>query len=100
MQQSWMRRPFGNSYVYLRYRCSNCKRLNECYIKEDEWNVRALFDAASEASEDELRRFAEMGPITPDEMQRVRARLVTLRELPRAGDAGISGEGRRLKDEG
>lgn len=95
MQQSWMRRSFGDGYVYLRYRCSRCKRLNECYINDDEWDVRILFEAVPEASDEERRGFDEMGPITPEEIQRVRARLVSLRDLPRPNGPQMPGESRK-----
>lgn len=84
MQQTRMSRPCGHRFVYLRYRCSNCKRLNECFIPEEEWDFRILNDPSGDASDDERRRFEAMGPITADEVQRVRSRLVTLRRLPTA----------------
>ena len=94
MQQSWMRRSFGDGYVYLRYRCSRCKRLNECFISDEDWDVRVLFHHVPEASDEELRAFEEMGPITTEEIQRVRARLVSLRDLPRPGPE-VSGDSRK-----
>ncbi|MBM3493226.1 MAG: hypothetical protein FJX72_02725 [Armatimonadetes bacterium] len=92
MQQGKMVRPFGPRFVYIRYRCSRCKRLGEHFIEQDQWDIRLLTDASSEASDDELRRFSEMGPITVDELQHVRTRLTTLRRLPKPGDMEIPTE--------
>jgi DNA-directed RNA polymerase subunit RPC12/RpoP len=92
MQQGRMARNYGPRYVYIRYRCSRCKRLGEQFIKLEEWDAGMLLDPTSEATDDEMQRFDEMGPITTEEVQRVRTRLTTLRRLPGPGDLEIPTE--------
>ena len=58
----------GPSYVYVRFRCGRCKRVGEQLVQEHRWDPAVLQHVAVQRSEEELRRFAEMGEITPDEV--------------------------------
>ncbi len=68
MQQGYYSRQFGPSYVYVRYRCSRCKRLGEHFVKQEEWDEAMLRDADLEMSSAEKKQFERLGSITVDEM--------------------------------
>lgn len=67
LQRSWYVRVFGPSFMYLKYRCSRCKRLGEKFVEQDKWDDSILRDIPSEMSLDEKRRFDKMGRISVDE---------------------------------
>ena len=58
----------GPSYVYVRYRCGRCKRMGEKLVEQGEWDPTVLQAGRKGPSEDELRRFSDMGDITADEV--------------------------------
>ena len=68
MQTGYYPRMAGPSFVYVRYRCSRCKKLGEQFVKQDEWESGILRESTTEASGDERKRFAELGPINVGEM--------------------------------
>ena len=82
MQQGYYARQFGPSYVYIKYRCSRCKKLGEHFVKQEEWEDSLLRDAVSEQSDEEKVRFRELGEITLDEMCAFHDELKTLERLP------------------
>ena len=67
LQRSWYVRVFGPSFMYLKFRCSRCKRLGEKFIEQDKWDDTILRDIPSELSLDEKKRFDKLGPIQVDE---------------------------------
>jgi DNA-directed RNA polymerase subunit RPC12/RpoP len=67
MQRSWYVRVFGPSFMYLKFRCSRCKRLGEKFVEQDKWDDSILRDIPSEVSSDERKRFHHLGRITVDE---------------------------------
>ena len=67
LQRSWYVRVFGPSFMYLKFRCSRCKRLGEKFIEQDKWDDTILRDIPSELSIDEKKRFDKMGSISVDE---------------------------------
>jgi DNA-directed RNA polymerase subunit RPC12/RpoP len=67
LQRSWYVRVFGPSFMYLKYRCSRCKRLGEKFVEQDKWNDSILRDIPAEVSLDEKRRFEQLGKISVDE---------------------------------
>ncbi len=67
-QQGYHQRRFGPSYVYVRFRCSRCKRLGEHFIRQEDWEEGLLNEEVSEISQNERRRFEAMGKITVAEM--------------------------------
>jgi hypothetical protein len=68
MQQGYYVRQFGPSYVYIKFRCSRCKKLGEHFIKQEEWEEGLLKDGTAEVTVSEKARFESMGKITIDEM--------------------------------
>jgi len=82
MQQGYYVRQFGPSYVYIKYRCSRCKKLGEHFIKQEDWEEGLLRDATSELTPTEKARFDEMGRITIDEMIDFHYALENLDKLP------------------
>jgi len=63
MQTGYYLRLFGPSFVYVKYRCSRCKKLGEQFVKQEEWEDGILTDAPSEMSIDEKKKFGSMGKI-------------------------------------
>ncbi len=58
----------GPSYVYVRFRCGRCKRVGEQLVQESNWDPGVLQHTEVRMSEDELRRFSEMGDISAEEV--------------------------------
>jgi hypothetical protein len=75
LQQGRSLRLFGPSLVYLKYRCSHCKRVEERFISEHGWDEEMLRELPPETSRDERERFTEMGEISPDEALDFHARI-------------------------
>ena len=43
MRQEPYSRQGGPNYVYIKFRCSGCKKLGEHFVKEDEWHAGLIF---------------------------------------------------------
>lgn len=63
MQTGYYLRLFGPSFVYVKFRCSRCKKLGEQFVKQEEWEDRILHDIPSEMSVEEKSKFDAMGKI-------------------------------------
>jgi DNA-directed RNA polymerase subunit RPC12/RpoP len=63
MQTGYYLRLVGPSFVYVKYRCSRCKKLGEQFVKQAEWEEGILSEVPSEVTADDRKRFEEMGPI-------------------------------------
>jgi hypothetical protein len=72
---------FGPSFVYVRFRCSRCKKLGEQFVKQEDWENGILKDATTEVAEDEKSRFANLGPIEMQEMAAFHKELDGLGDL-------------------
>lgn len=66
--RSYHRRRVGSNLVYIRYRCSRCKRLGEQFIRQEVWDERLLRGEPDEMTPSERERMKKLGPITLDEM--------------------------------
>jgi hypothetical protein len=82
MQQGYYMRQYGPSYVYIKYRCSRCKKLGEHFVKQEEWEDSVLIDQPSELTSGEASRIASLGSITLDEMRDFHCALDQLDKLP------------------
>jgi phage FluMu protein Com len=83
MQQGFYMQHVGPSFVYVKFRCSRCKKLGQQVVKQDEWEEGVLNDATTEQTCEEKQTFAQMGSITLDEMKRFHLALEKLDTLPR-----------------
>ncbi|MDO8589157.1 MAG: hypothetical protein Q7T82_19195 [Armatimonadota bacterium] len=63
MQTGYYLRLFGPSFVYVKFRCSRCKKLGEQFVKQEDWEDGILRDIPSEKTSDEKTKFETMGPI-------------------------------------
>ncbi len=63
MQTGYYLRLVGPSFVYVKYRCSRCKKLGEQFVKQEEWEDGILRDVQSEVEPEEQKRFESMGRI-------------------------------------
>ena len=82
MQQGYYMRQYGPSYVYIKYRCSRCKKLGEHFVKQEEWEDSVLIDQPTEMTSSERTRITDMGSITLDEMRDFHRALDQLSILP------------------
>lgn len=63
MQTGYYLRLIGPSFVYVKFRCSRCKKLGEQFVKQEEWEDGILHDIPSEVKPEEKPVFEEMGSI-------------------------------------
>ena len=81
MQTGYYLRLFGPSFVYVKFRCSRCKKLGEQFVKQEDWEDGILRDVPNEISTPERERFEEMGPICMDELIDAHFKLDSLASL-------------------
>jgi DNA-directed RNA polymerase subunit RPC12/RpoP len=55
-------------FIYLKYRCSRCRAIEERFVALTEWDENALREVPDELTADERRRFLELDPIGVDEI--------------------------------
>ncbi len=67
MQTGYYLRLFGPSFVYVKYRCSRCKKLGEQFVKQEDWEEGILNDIPLEVNDTDKTRLSKMGPISIDE---------------------------------
>ncbi|MHB9035321.1 MAG: hypothetical protein ACYC64_01550 [Armatimonadota bacterium] len=63
MQTGYYLRLIGPSFVYVKFRCSRCKKLGEQFVKQEEWEDGILHDIPSEVEPEEKPVFEKMGSI-------------------------------------
>jgi DNA-directed RNA polymerase subunit RPC12/RpoP len=68
VQHGYYLRLFGPSFVYVKFRCSRCKKLGEQFIKQEEWEEGILKDVATEVNIEERDKFLAQGPIDINEV--------------------------------
>lgn len=64
-------RPFGPSFVRIRFRCSRCRRRGEEYLRQEEWAAGILHDRVNEAPAEERQRFDQLGRISLTEQAQI-----------------------------
>ncbi len=82
MQQGYYVKQLGPSYVYIKYRCSRCKKLGEHFVKQEEWQDGLLQESGTDISDQERNRFTQLGNITLDEMREFHNALDGLEGIP------------------
>jgi len=78
MQTGYYLRLFGPSFVYVKYRCSRCKKLGEQFVKQEDWEDGILHDLPTEVSAEEKQKFESLGTITIDEVIEAHRKLEKL----------------------
>ena len=81
VQHGYYLRLFGPSFVYVKFRCSRCKKLGEQFIKQEEWEEGILKDTAIEVNHHEKEQFAAKGAIDINEVIDFHFELETLNDL-------------------
>ncbi len=81
MQKGYYLRVSGPSFVWLKYRCSRCKRLGEQFVKQEEWDERLLVETPGEITDTEKQRFDSLGPIDIHEVIEAHFRLDSIDSL-------------------
>ena len=79
VQKGQYLRLFGPSFIYVKYRCSHCKRMGERFIDQEKWDETLLREVPSDLDVEEKRQFDMMGPITEAEVSEFQARLKNFR---------------------
>lgn len=82
MQQEMYVRQVGSSYVYIKYRCSRCKKLGEHLVKQDQWEESMRRENSTEVTDTEKSWFLNLGNITLDEMRNFHYALESLNAIP------------------
>ena|SRR5580658_3043568 len=82
MHQNTYAKQLGPCYVYIKYRCSRCKKLGEHFVKQEEWDDRLLQELGTDINESERGRFTKLGEITLDEMRDFHKALDSLNQIP------------------
>jgi len=67
--------------VYVKFRCSRCKKLGEQFIKQEEWEEGILKDVAIEITSEERDTFSTRGPIDINEVIDFHFQLENLSDL-------------------
>ena len=81
MQTGYYPRMFGPSFVFVRFRCSRCKKLGEQFVKQEDWENGILKDTVVETVAGEKEHFATMGPIAMQELADFHDALNNLSDL-------------------
>ncbi|GAB4465533.1 MAG: hypothetical protein OHK0029_36240 [Armatimonadaceae bacterium] len=81
MQTGYYPRMSGPSLVFVRFRCSRCKKLGQQYVHQEEWERGVLHDSPVETSNEEQQRFDTLGPIGMQELVRFHDDLEALGNL-------------------
>jgi DNA-directed RNA polymerase subunit RPC12/RpoP len=81
VQHGYYLRLFGPSFVYVKFRCSRCKKLGEQFIKQEEWEEGILKEIVVETAPEEKTQFAALGPIDINEVLDFHFQLETLNDL-------------------
>lgn len=61
-------RAFGSHYVWIKYRCSRCKRMGEHFIKEEKWDWAMLERDKTEMTDTERDEFASLPQIASEQI--------------------------------
>ena len=86
MQRGFYMRHYGPSFVYIKFRCSRCKKLGEQFVKQEEWEENALSEISAEFTPVEASRFQELGAITLEEMNAFHHSLDSLNSLSQVAE--------------
>ena len=78
MQTGYYLRMMGPTFVYVKYRCSRCKKLGEQFIKQEEWEEGILRDNPTEMTPEEKAKFDAMGKIDIHECISAHFKLETI----------------------
>ena len=67
LQTGYYLRLVGPSFVYVKFRCSRCKKLGEQFVPQEDWEDGILYEGQGEISAEERERFDRMGRIDLNE---------------------------------
>lgn len=83
LQKGHFLRVFGPGFIYLKYRCSHCKRLGECFVAREDWRDETRSHPTEELTWEERERLDSLGAISIDEAEEFHQELsrITLKDL-------------------
>ncbi|MCX6375887.1 MAG: hypothetical protein NTU88_07650 [Armatimonadetes bacterium] len=67
MQTGYYLRLLGPNFVYVKFRCSRCKKLGEQFVKQQDWEDGILNDIPPEVTDTEKQNLESLGPISVNE---------------------------------
>jgi hypothetical protein len=67
LQTGYYLRLTGPSFVYVKFRCSRCKKLGEQFVRQEEWEDGILSETTCEVTPEEKEHFDRMGKIDVNE---------------------------------
>jgi hypothetical protein len=82
MQRGFLKREPGPIFVYVKYRCSRCKKLGEHLVRQEEWESALIQEKNSEMTPAERKLFDQLGQITFSEMRKFHHALEKLERIP------------------
>jgi len=85
VQHGYYLRLFGPSFVYVKFRCSRCKKMGEQFLKQEEWEEGILKDTAPEVTHDEREQFTAQGAIGIGEVLDFHFELENMSDLKSLG---------------
>ncbi|MDF2439790.1 MAG: hypothetical protein JWN98_774 [Abditibacteriota bacterium] len=74
-------RSAGRDYVYVKFRCTRCKRLGQIFIAENKWDWSVLDPSRNELNDAERDRFLDETPISSLECINFRQQLADVFSL-------------------
>jgi DNA-directed RNA polymerase subunit RPC12/RpoP len=75
VERNWYVRVYGPNFMYVKYRCSHCRRVGEKLIEQDRWDDSILREIPHETTPEERRRLKTLKAITLEEQLEVHAAL-------------------------
>jgi DNA-directed RNA polymerase subunit RPC12/RpoP len=74
-------RSAGRDCVYIKYRCSRCKRMGQAFVAESRWDWSILDAGKSELNPNERDRFLDENPISAVELLNFHSQLQNISSL-------------------
>lgn len=75
LQHGRFLRLFSPGFTYVKFRCARCKRTNERFVSNDEWDAHWAAHPDPTEAEERPGHPDRLGPISLEEMREFRRRL-------------------------
>jgi len=96
IQTGYYIRLASPSFVYVKFRCSRCKKLGERFLRQEDWEKGILREIPQELSDAERKRFERLGPISVNEVIEAHFTMengISLKDLVAGAEVNAAGEG-------
>ncbi len=85
-------RASGRDYIYIKFRCTRCKRLGQTFIPEARFDWSSLESAPDEMTPQERDRALEAGPISTGELMEFHGALKTIASVDQLQNEAASAQ--------